>query len=194
MLRFDHFILSVTVIASMAGCANVGSNGEGDPTAVGVSVEELNPQDAVQKPPQAASTVELTPAPPAAPINANAAKAALGDRNVQAKLRDVALQAASRHGVARPQKVLAVAASDHQAAEKLLSGADVNDHAPVYVIKLTGGRFTALHHPPGVPAPQGNVLTLTVDATTHNVTDIGIVDAEPDLSQIDPTTVDLSTL
>jgi hypothetical protein len=77
-------------------------------------------------------------------------------------------------------------AADHQAAQTVLSGANVNDHAPVVVIKMTGGPFTATHHPPGVAAPQGNVLTLTVEAATYRITDIGYADVEPDLSQIGP--------
>ena len=76
-----------------------------------------------------------------------------------------------------------VAAADHQEAEAILSGATINDHAPVYVITITGGPFTALSHPPDAPAPQGNVLTLTIDAATHSLTDIGFVDAAPDLSR-----------
>jgi hypothetical protein len=86
----------------------------------------------------------------------------------------------------------AVAASDHQAAETVLSGAIINDHVPVFVIKMTGGPFTDGSHPPGVPAPPGsNVLTLTVDAATYRVTDIGYVDEEPDLGRIGPMTVKL---
>jgi hypothetical protein len=187
MLRFDRSILGVMVLTVMTGCM---STPEGE--NVGVSKEELNPQGAMPRPPQTGSTAQLA-APPASTIDANGAKAALGDRNVRAKLRDVALEASSRHGVGRPMKIHAVAASDHQSAETLLSGATVNDHAPVYVITMTGGPFTAMHHPPGAPAPQGNVLTVTVDAATNRVTDIGLVDAEPDLSQLDTTPVDLNT-
>jgi hypothetical protein len=86
----------------------------------------------------------------------------------------------------------AVAASDHQASEAILSGAIIHDHAPVYVITMTGGPFTATHHPPGVATPQGNALRVTVDAATHRVTDVAIVGSEPDLSQIGSRTVDLS--
>ncbi|HEX3852660.1 MAG TPA: hypothetical protein VHW01_16945 [Polyangiaceae bacterium] len=108
-----------------------------------------------------------------------------------AELRALALHASSVAGVSSPKTMDAVAVSDHQAAETVLSGALVNDHAPVYVIKLTGGRFTALRHPPGVLAAQGNVLTITVDAATHLVTDVCYVDVEPDLSQVGPTKISL---
>jgi hypothetical protein len=128
--------------------------------------------------------------PATVPINANAAKAALRDAKVRRNLRGVAMQESSRLGVAQPAKMQAVGASDHQAAAALLSGAIVDDHVPVYVVNMTGGPFTATHHPPGEPAPQGNVLTVTIDAATNRVTDIGIVDDEPDLNQLDDTTVD----
>jgi len=93
--------------------------------------------------------------------------------------------------VPSPKTIDVVSGADHQVAETALSGALIDDHAPVYVLKLTGGTFTALRHPPGVPAPHGNVLTLTVDATTQMVTDVGYVDAEPDLSVIGATRVTL---
>jgi hypothetical protein len=115
----------------------------------------------------------------------------LGDPNELATLRGIALAAASTAGVSSPTAIYAVAASDHQAAEFILSGAIVYDHAPVYVIKVTGGPFTALQHPPGQPAHQSSVLTVTIDATTHRITDVGFVNAEPDLSQIGSVTAQL---
>jgi hypothetical protein len=90
--------------------------------------------------------------------------------------------------------MIAVASTDHQAAEKVVSGDIVNDHAPVYVVEMTGGPFTAKYAstPPGVPAPQGNVLTITVDALTYRVTDAGIMPNAPDLTQISSDVVDLA--
>jgi hypothetical protein len=125
------------------------------------------------------------------PADPKAAQAALNDPAVVAELRDLALQASSSAGVPSPKTMVAVAASDHQAAEMVLSGATIPDHAPVYVIEMTGGTFTAAGHPPGAAAPQGNVLTLTVDAATHRVTDIGYVDEAPDLDKIGSVQVDL---
>ena len=135
-------------------------------------------------------------APPAAaddvaPIEA-AARAVLRDPAELAKLRGIALASSSQMGVPSPRTMHAVAASDHQAAELVLSGAVINDHAPVYVIKMTGGPFTATFHPRQAAAPQGKFLTVTVDATTHRVTDVGFVDEEPDLSRIGPEAVDLA--
>jgi hypothetical protein len=114
------------------------------------------------------------------------------DPKVVAELRELALQASSNAGVATPKTMVAVAAADHQVAEMVLSGATIPDHAPVYVIEITGGPFTAMRHPPGANAPQGNVLVLTVDAATRRVTDIGYVDAEPDLDEIGSLKVDLT--
>ena len=122
--------------------------------------------------------------PDAGPGDPVAAQTALGDPNTRAQLRGMALQVASWSGVSSPTTMRVVSASDHQDAATVLSGAIVNDHTPVYVITMTGGPFTANHHPPGAPAPQGNVLTLTLDAATLRVTDIGYVDAEPNLSLI----------
>ena len=108
---------------------------------------------------------------------------------MRAKLRALALQAA---GASTPQTMIATASADHQAAEKVISGAIVNDHGPVYVIAITGGPFTARSSPSGVSAPQGDVLTLTVDARTFQVTDTGITNDAPDLSLIGSVVVDLA--
>lgn len=93
-------------------------------------------------------------------------------------------EACSLTGVPSPTKVHVVYASDHQAAETVLSGAVINDHAPVYVIEMTGGTFTAMSHPSGVAPAKGSVFTMTIDARTHRLTGIGIVNVEPDMSQV----------
>jgi len=116
----------------------------------------------------------------------------LADPSVVARLHDLGLQLSSIAGVPSPTRMYAAAVSDHQAAERVLSGAIINDHAPVFVIVMTGGPFTALEAPPGVPPPEGNVLTATVNAATYDVTDVGIVNAEPDLSKIASATVELN--
>lgn len=120
------------------------------------------------------------------------AEGGLADPRVVAKLHDVALELSSIAGESSPTTMYAAAVSDHQAAERVLSGAVINDHAPVFVIVMTGGPFTALEAPPGVPATEGTVLTAVVDAATYDVTDVGIVNAEPDLSTIASATVDLN--
>ena len=108
----------------------------------------------------------------------------LGDPEVAAKLHELALQASSAEGASSPTSMYAVAVSDHQAAETALSGGTIYDHAPVFVIVIIGGPFTGRSAPAGVPLPEGTVLTLTVDAASYEVTDVGIGDVEPDLSKV----------
>ena len=118
---------------------------------------------------------------------------AFDDPAVVAKLREIAQQAASAGGATPPTKMYAVAVSDHQVAEQAASGATIYDHAPVFVIVITGGTFTAREAPPGVAPFEGSVLTLTVIAATYETTDVGIVNVEPDLSKVASDRVDLST-
>lgn len=120
----------------------------------------------------------------------------LGDPSVRAKLREIALQASMRMGVASPQTMLAVASPDHQFAEEIASGgSSVNDHAPVYVVEMTGGPFidNLASLPPGsdAPTPQGDVLVLTLNAQTFGITDVGVQMYMPDLHLIDAQVVDL---
>ena len=51
--------------------------------------------------------------------------------------------------------------------------------------------FTALHHPHGQDFPTGTVLTVTYDAKTMRITDVGFDTAAPDLHAIDANVVDL---
>lgn len=110
----------------------------------------------------------------------------MDDPNRVSQLRSLGNRASSSFGVLSPSTMHAVAVADHQVAETILSGAVINDHAPVYVVQMTGGSFSAQHPPPGVAAPQGNVLTLTIDATAMRVVDVGIVSSEVDLTGIGP--------
>lgn len=50
------------------------------------------------------------------------------------------------------------------------------------------GNFTVtdFQGPPGAPVPQGSVMTLVVDATTGYVTDFGVQNTVPNLSQYGP--------
>jgi hypothetical protein len=117
------------------------------------------------------------------------AQTGLADPNVRAKLRLMALQASSADGVPSPKTIEAVASPDHQAAEKIVTGAIVYDHVAVYVVDVTGGTFTdnTASTPPGAPAPSGSVLTFTVDAQSFRLLDDGLLKgAAPDLTQIGP--------
>jgi len=186
-------VLGAAAITIASACSS------SDRTAREELMSQAQPLAATTSAPPAVPTVGGTSAPRAAsaPLalstvaQASTAQLALGDANELATLRGIAKNAASAAGVSSPNKVTVVAHSDHQAAEYLLCGAIINDHAPVYVIKVTGGPFTATRHPAGQPAPQGSFLTLTVDAATHLITDRGYVNVEPDLSKIGSVAVDL---
>ena len=120
------------------------------------------------------------------------ANTALKDQSVVHKLHDMGMEAASTSGEPSPTTMRVLWFSDHQAAETALGGSIVYDHSPVYVIVMTGGPFTGRGSPYGAPIPEGHVLTLTVNAATYEITDVGIGDVEPDLSEIASASVDLS--
>ena len=86
-----------------------------------------------------------------------------------------------------------MASPDSQAAWEAVGGDIVPYHEAVYIIVITGGTFTADRHPSGVPAPQGGVLTLSVDAATYIGMGSMISNIVPDLSKISSDIVDLST-
>ena len=185
MSRSRLLILSGAAITIMSGCSSAAvpekTASQTQPLAASTSAAFVS------------GTVPVTPATVATGVltvldagvqSANAAQLALADATEVAKLRGMALGVSSVAGVLTPTTMQVVAASDHQAAEYILSGAVINDHAPVYVIKMAGGPFTAPQHPVGVPAPQGNFLTVTLNAATLRVTDVGYVNVEPDLSTI----------
>jgi hypothetical protein len=117
---------------------------------------------------------------------------AFGDPAVVAELREIAQQAAT-DSATPPSRMYAVAVSDHQVAELAAGGGTIYDHAPVFVIVITGGTFTARGAPLGVAPPEGSVLTLTIIAATYEIADVGIVNVEPDLSKVASDRVDLST-
>jgi hypothetical protein len=121
--------------------------------------------------------------------SADPLQASLSDPDVRAKLRALALQAA---GATPPKTMIAAASPDHQVAEEIISGDIVNDHVPVYIIEITGGPFTAGSSPSGAPAPQGDVLTLTVDVQTFSATDVDITNDAPDLTQLGSVVVNLA--
>lgn len=115
----------------------------------------------------------------------------LTDPAVRTNLHQVSLALAKRAEVEFPATMVAVAAADHQAAEAVISGAILDDHSPVYVVQMTGGTFTSRHHPYGIAPPHGNVLTVTFDAATLRVTDVGYDSIAPDLRKIDVQPVNL---
>jgi hypothetical protein len=118
----------------------------------------------------------------------------LDDPSVRAKLRALALQASLADGVPSPKTMIAVYSPDDQVAQEVISGDIVNDHVPVYVIEVTGGLFTcnSCSFPPGASAPQGNAITITVNAQTFQGTDFSISPNVPDLTQISSDVVNLA--
>jgi len=118
-------------------------------------------------------------------------RAQLRDPVIATQLRTLTIDVSTKDGVITPASMRAVAASDHQAAESVISGAVIGDHLPVFVVQATGGPFTARHAPPGVPPPTGEVLTVTYDAATLAVTDVGLDADAPELVRIDADVIDL---
>lgn len=181
--------LSLVLGAVISGCSNSTPSEElrvqGEPLAANAVIPAAIPG------PRPTSTVVDLGTPAASLPAAGTSSKALTDSNVLSTLHGIGLAASSVAGVSSPTTIRAVAASDHAAVEFALSGAIVPDHAPVYVITMTGGPFTATHHPRRAAAPQGNVLVITVDSATFRVTDVGYEPVETDLSQLASLPVDL---
>jgi hypothetical protein len=164
MVRFDRLALGLFVLG-LVGCGST-------------------PEPSGSSPPPAAST--------AARVGATTfQRAQLRDAAVAKEIRDLALNEALRAGVASPRTMRAVAASDHQEAENVVSGAVIADHDPVVVVQMEGGPFVSGSHPRNSAPPQGDVLTITLDLATRRVTDIGYDAAPADLHRIDAEVVDL---
>lgn len=168
-----------------SGCYSYDSGQDVPPTPT-ATIEALSPPVPPNIPGAQTATLTVQNS-----RSASATPPTLADPKILAELRGLAMNVSAASLVTAPKKMRVVAAVDHQDAERTLSGATVNDHAPVYVITVTGGPFTAVHHGHGSAAPRGNVLTLTIDAATRTVTDIGYVDAEPDLNKLGGAPIDL---
>ena len=109
---------------------------------------------------------------------------AITDPGVQLQLHALASDIAKQLGVDHPSSMTAVGVADHAIAEAAISGAELEEHDPVFVVQISGGTFTALRHPPGQAAPTGNVLTVTYDAKTLQVLDVGLDGKAPDLAPL----------
>jgi hypothetical protein len=119
------------------------------------------------------------------PVASGPRPTGLADRATRAQLQARALAVAANAGVTTPLHVIAVASADQAAAELALTGEELSEHQPVYIVQMTGATFTARRHPVWAPAPQGNTLTVTFDAATLEITSIGIDNETPDLSKVD---------
>ncbi len=195
MNRFSLVVLGCVAVAAMSGCSNAappevvreGAQAISDTTGMGLVSNAGSPAPG-------AGTLSVVTASQAGTAAANTALLAARDPNEMSALRSIALGVSSMAGVTSPTTIQAVAAHDRQAAASILSGANIEDHTPVYVIKVTGGPFTASRRAPGQAARQFAFLTVTVDAATKHLTDVGYVDDEPDLTRIGSSVVDLTTL
>lgn len=153
MSRFECLIL-VLEIAIISGCSSsdrsapqaVKPQTSIAPAHVAVTAPVVPPTAPVLAGDAGLSTLVV---PDSGPGDPDAALSALGSPTVIATLQSIGLGASSAAGVSAPATMVAVAAADHQAAESILSGAVINDHRPVYVILMSGGPFTGMHHPPG---------------------------------------------
>jgi len=148
-------------------------------SACSAPVQETTPTTSARPAPTSPALAVLVPS-----SASDAGTPSMADPNLVSQLRSLGNLISASHGIPSPSTMHAVAVADHQLAETFISGAVINDHAPVYVVRMTGGPFTAPNHPPNAPAPQGNVLTVTFNATTMRVTDIGIDPEAPDLTPI----------
>jgi hypothetical protein len=192
MKGFRLLILSGVSIATVSGCSSAAPEEIGSQAqAVAATTERVLVSQTGPLTPGTVPLGVLTVSDAGAPT-ANTALLAARDPNEMATLRSIALGVSSMAGVSSPATIQAVAASDRQTAAFVLSGATIQDHAPVYVVKVKGGPFTSPRHPPGATAPQHAFLTVTIDAATKRLTDIGYVDVEPDLTQIGSSVVDLA--
>jgi hypothetical protein len=95
------------------------------------------------------------------------------------ELRAIALRASSANNDAQPSSAQ-VWLSTRQAAVDATTGSLVDTDQPVYVLEVHGHFVaTLMPVPPGHPPPKGDVLTLVLDASTLETTDISVGDRGP---------------
>jgi hypothetical protein len=101
-----------------------------------------------------------------------------------AAMRNIAMSMSIRNGENHPSNGLAWA-TDRKNAQKLENGAGVNTDQPVYII-LFHGNFTGYlaHTPGGGNPPTGQLMSITFDAKTLQITDWGITDMAPGLGSL----------
>jgi hypothetical protein len=101
-----------------------------------------------------------------------------------AAIKKIVRGVAKADGVSSPTGVRVVPTT-RVVAEQVGAGAGVNSNPGVYFVVLHGN-FTdyAAPMPLGDPAPRGTVLELTITAKTHQITDVGLTQAAPDLHRM----------
>ncbi|MDQ2813889.1 MAG: hypothetical protein M3Z75_18970 [Actinomycetota bacterium] len=90
---------------------------------------------------------------------------------------------AALNGEANPTAITYVATSRAKAAN--LTGGAVDSDQAAYMVQVKGQlNGAAAHHPRGLPAPHGTVLTVVIDAVTLQVTDWGLTNTTAPLNQL----------
>jgi len=121
--------------------------------------------------------------------------AGFATRSPTARVDAVVQQLAAANGDASPDSITYVRTTRAAALRLLGSWSSGNPDEAVYVA-VAHGTFdgAAMSHPAGAPAPTGTTLVAILDATTYQVTDVGLGNATPDLSKLQqPTGTSVST-
>ena len=100
-----------------------------------------------------------------------------------AKLRESALQAAAQSGGTPTSAV--IFRTTRQRAQEGIGAGIVNSDQPVYLIVIRGDFRAEEHAPDGrIVTIEGDVVTLTIDPKTFNVTDGSLQKAEVDTARL----------
>lgn len=98
-----------------------------------------------------------------------------------ADLLQAARAVASQYGEKAPTGVQAVTTT-RKAAQRAVGAASVDGDQATYLVQMQGS-FVG-RAPKGAPLPRGNTMTVTVDATTGEVTDLSLGTTRQDLKKL----------
>jgi hypothetical protein len=101
-----------------------------------------------------------------------------------ASVKSIAIKAAVANGGFAPTRAVVVPTT-RVVAERVSAGAGVNSDPAVYFVVLRG-HFTdyTAEMPPRDPQPRGTVLELTINASTNQITDVGVTHTAPNLHRM----------
>jgi hypothetical protein len=101
------------------------------------------------------------------------------------QIASIATSMASTAGDVTPTSLQYVAAASRQAANTIATGDVVPGTTPSIVVAMQGNFVdNNVSFPKGASAPSGGVMTLVLDATSGQVTDLAISNTYPDLSAL----------
>ena len=108
----------------------------------------------------------------------------------EGRIVQLAEQAATRAGDPNPTLIQHSEGTRHDA--NLVDSGDIVAGRTWSYLIAERGRFVLRDapRPPGARAPTGNVLTLVVNASTGEITDIGVSDSYPHLARLGPVHTD----